>query len=227
MKEGQGKSPPSVSAVSRRDFIKLSGMAVVGIYMTGCKTGGLGREKAEWGFILVDTKKCQGCQSCMLACSLVHEGIISLSSSRIQVLNDPYGSYPDDITISQCRQCTQPACLAACPIGALARDPAHGNVATIDPAKCIGCKSCINACSWAPARAIWNNDAGYSQKCDLCASASHWDETGGPDGKKACVEICPLGAITFSKIIPAQDDPDSYTVNLRDRQWRKLGYPRF
>jgi Fe-S-cluster-containing dehydrogenase component len=100
-------------------------------------------------------------------------------------------------------------------------------VATIDPAKCIGCKSCINACSWAPARAIWNNDTGYSQKCDLCASASHWDESGGPDGKKACVEICPLGAITFSKIIPVQDDPDSYTVNLRDRQWRKLGYPRF
>ena len=213
MKEGQEKSPPSVSAVSRREFIKISGMAVVGIYMIGC-TPGLGRKKASWGFILVDTDKCQGCQSCMLACSLVHEGAISLSSSRIQVLSNPYGSYPDDITISQCRQCTKPACLEACPTGALARDHKHGNVATVNAAKCIGCQKCINACSWAPARAIWNNETKKSQKCDLCASASNWDERGGPYGKKACVEICPMGAIAFSHIIPAQDDPDSYNVDL-------------
>ena len=204
------KTALPLAAVSRRDFIKYSGLAIAGIYVTGC-TSGPGLKKASWGFILVDTNRCQGCQSCMLACSLVHEGALSFSNSRIQVLSNPYGRVPDDITISQCRQCTQPACLNACPTGALARDPGHEFVATIDPAKCIGCQKCINACSWAPARSIWNNETGKSQKCDMCANASHWGETGGPDGKKACVEICPRRAIAFSNIIPAQNDPDSYT----------------
>jgi len=213
MKKVTEKTSSSLAAVTRRDFIKFSGLAIAGIYTIGC-TPGLGLKKASWGFILVDTNKCQGCQSCMLACSLVHEGALSLSSARIQVLSNPYGSFPDDITISQCRQCTKPACMKACPTGALARDPKHQNVATIDPAKCIGCQKCINACSWAPARSIWNNEAGKSQKCDMCASASNWDETGGPDGKKACLEICPMGAISFSNVIPAQDDPDSYNVDL-------------
>jgi len=207
------KSISPLAAVSRREFIKFSGLAIAGVYVAGC-TPGLGFKKASWGFILVDMNKCQGCQSCMLACSLVHEGAINLSSSRIQVMSDPYGKFPDDITISQCRQCTKPACLKACPTGALSRDSAHGNVATIDPAKCIGCQKCINACTWAPARAVWNNETGKSQKCDMCANTPHWDETGGPNGKKACVEICPMGAIAFSHIIPAQDDPDSYNVDL-------------
>lgn len=47
----------------------------------------------------------------------------------------------------------------------------------------------------------------------MCASAAHWDETGGPDGKKACLEICPAGAICFTNIIPAQQDPDSYNFD--------------
>ena len=220
-----GKNSPQ--SISRRDFIKYSGMAVAGMYCIGCNPDGFGREKAEWGFILVDTKKCQGCKSCMLACSMVHDGSISLSTSRIQVFSDPYGCYPDDIEISQCRQCVSPACMAACPTGALARDPANGNVLTVDPALCNGCKICLAACAWSPARCIWSEDASQARKCDLCSAAAHWDEAGGPDGKKACVEVCPMQAITFSKVIPAQDDPDSYTVNLRNRQWGKLGYPRF
>lgn len=212
MKKMQDTAPTRLATVSRREFIQYSAMAIAGMYTIGCIPG-LGFKKASWGFILVDLKKCQGCQSCMLACSLVHEGALSLSNSRIQVLSNPYGSFPEDITISQCRQCTKPTCMKACPTGALARDPDHGNVLTIDAKKCIGCQSCINACAWMPARAIWNNETEKSQKCDMCASAVHWDETGGPDGKKACLEICPAGAISFTNIIPAQDDPDSYNVD--------------
>ena len=49
------------------------------------------------GYILVDTKKCQGCVSCMLACSLVHEGLESQSLSRIQIIQDDvYSGKPLD-----------------------------------------------------------------------------------------------------------------------------------
>ena len=45
---------------------------------------------ASQGYLLVDTKKCQGCATCMLACSLVHEGKQSLYLARIQVLQNPF-----------------------------------------------------------------------------------------------------------------------------------------
>ena len=49
---------------------------------------------------------------------------------------------------------------------------------------------------------------------------------GGPDGKQACVEVCPVGAIKFTAEIPVQAGDEGYKVNLRTKNWWKLGYPR-
>ena len=38
------------------------------------------------GYLLTDSKKSQGCQLCMMTCSLVHEGEVNLSLARIQVM---------------------------------------------------------------------------------------------------------------------------------------------
>jgi protein NrfC len=101
------------SEFSRRDFLKLSAGAVVGgavprLIWLG---NGLAAIPASGGYLLVDTRKCQGCMTCMLACSLVHEGRENLSLSRIQVIQNPFERFPDDITLEQCRQCVEPACL--------------------------------------------------------------------------------------------------------------------
>ena len=77
------------------------------------------------GYILVDSKKCQGCQSCMMACSMVHEGEINLSLARIQVMQNILSNWPDDIKIVQCRQCANPLCVPACPTGALYVDTSY------------------------------------------------------------------------------------------------------
>jgi len=211
--------------LSRRDFLKYSGMTVIGSALLGYSFDALGQETATWGFLLLDPKKCQGCATCMLACSLVHEGVTSFSRARIQVVQNSFGKWPDDLTVSQCRQCVTPACVAACPTGALHRDPFHNNVATVNRFKCIGCKQCVNACPYPPGRAIWNAEEGHSQKCDLCAAAPYWKEKSGPNGKKACLEICPVKAIMFTTIIPDQSTDDGYTVNLRDTVWGSLGFP--
>jgi protein NrfC len=184
------------------------------------------------GYLLVDIAKCQGCLSCMLACSLIHEGVESLSLSRIQIMQNSFASFPDDLTIEQCRQCVDPACVEVCPTGALAADVEHGHVRIVDKEKCIGCGLCFDACPFTPSRAFLAPDKAYddelkSRKCDLCANAPyHWDEAGGgPDGKQACVAICPVGAIAFTKEIPVQEGNDGYKVNLRDENWASLGYP--
>ena len=166
------------SEISRRDFLKTSGIVVIGVGFGGCVIpGGVAVSK---GYLLVDTKKCQGCMTCMLACSLVHEGFESLSLARIQVVQNPFKSFPDDINIAQCRQCVEPACLAVCPSGALHVDSANGNVRTIDEEKCIGCKSCVMACPFEPGRSIWNFQEDHAQKCDLCADFGLLEGTGRP-----------------------------------------------
>jgi len=172
------------------------------------------------GYIVVDPKKCSGCQTCMMTCSLVHEGKINTKLARIQVTQDPYGHYPDDIDVHQCRQCVNPACFKACPEpGAMFVDPENGNVRRIDRSKCDGCQECIQACPYTPSRVIWNHEESVAQKCDLCVDTPYWGEAGGPGVKQACVEACPMQAIDFTEEVPAQNGDAGYKVNLRGEGW--------
>ncbi|UCC96433.1 MAG: 4Fe-4S dicluster domain-containing protein [Phycisphaerales bacterium] len=180
---------------------------------------------AAGGYLLVDTKKCQGCMTCMLACSLVHEGKENLSLARIQVVQNSFAKFPNDITLAQCRQCVEPACLKACPTDALHVDQEHGNVRIIDAEKCTGCMSCVEACPHAPGRAVWDFEDEHAQKCDLCADTPFWNERGGPGGKQACVELCPVAALKFTEEIPKQDGDEGYNINLRGDGWKNLGFP--
>lgn len=208
--------------ISRRDFLKTSGIVVIGVGLGGCIIPG--DVAASEGYLVVDTKKCQGCLTCMLACSLVHEGFESLSLARIQIVQNPFKNFPNDINIAQCRQCVYPVCLKKCPTGALHVDSANGNVRTIDKETCIGCKRCVEACPFEPGRSIWNFQEGHSQKCDLCAVSDHWQEQGGPGGKQACVTVCPMRAIQFTAKVPFQLGDKGYNVNLRDESWGSWGY---
>ena len=209
-------------SISRRDFLKASGILVIGVGFGNCAI--INPIPAAKGYLLVDTKKCQGCLTCMLACSLVHEGFESLSLARIQVVQNPFANFPSDVNIAQCRQCVKPDCLAACPVGALYIDRKHGNVRTVNAEKCIGCKSCIAACPFPPVRPVWNFLEGHAQKCDLCAEARFWDKRGGPGGMQACVSVCPMKAIQFTATVPVQTGDAGYNVNLRDESWGLLGY---
>ncbi len=166
-------------------------------------------------YLVVDSGKCGGCQTCMLACSLVHEGRENTKLSRIQVIQDSYGHYPDDRKTYQCRQCVFPACVAACPTGACNVDTANGNIRTIDESKCIGCQRCVAACPYTPSRVIWNFETLKAQKCDLCANTPYWNEEGGVNGKQACVEICPQKAIQLTREQPSQVKDFGYEVLLR------------
>jgi protein NrfC len=224
------KQKASSVDISRRDFLKLTGAVSVGAGIADLFSNFIWMDNAiaafpaSQGYLLVDTKKCQGCLSCMLACSLVHEGRIGPSLARIQVMQNPFEKFPDDLTMAQCRQCADPECVKACPAGALHMDSENGNVRRIDIKKCIGCRACIQACPHDPARAMWNYEDKHALKCDLCVDSPFWDHKGGPKGKQACVEVCPLKAIQFTKKIPEQKGDTGYKVNLRGEGWKKLGY---
>ena len=217
---------------TRRDFLTGLGGIGVGAIFTGVLGGGLLKPDrafgvpASKGYIVVDEKKCSGCSTCMLMCSLVHEGEENLSLSRIQVINDPLGKFPNDMAQYQCHQCPFPACVEACPTGAMHVDTENGNIRTVDASKCIGCERCINACPFTPSRVQWNNLEKHASKCDLCQSTPYWSEKGGFEGKQACVESCPNKAVKMVHDIPSQTGEGGYTVNMRTPSgWGKLGFP--
>ncbi len=206
--------------VLRRDFLTIGGSAIAsGAFGSSAPTASAATNpsyKASTGYLVYDSRLCFGCQSCMFACSMTHEGEANPSLSRIQIIRDSpsFTKYPYDIVMSVCRQCITPLCVQNCPTGACHVDEQNGNVRMIDESKCIGCKTCIDACPQRPHRTIWNSAKKKSTKCDLCASAPSWSETGGPGGRQACVEICPAKAIKLVKETPPQSDTAGYDINL-------------
>jgi protein NrfC len=177
------------------------------------------------GYLVYDSRKCTGCTTCMLSCSLTHYGVHNLSLARIQIMQDSFGKFPDDVKMAPCRQCVTPPCVLNCPVGAAYVDEKNGNVRRIDMKKCIGCKTCIKMCPQQPHRTVWNHIENKSSKCDLCIdTAAYWNEKGGPGGKQACVEACPMKAIKFVAETPDQTETDGYDVKLRNEHWFKLGF---
>jgi protein NrfC len=228
MAESQ-KAPREKKAILRREFLAGTGAAIaagaVAVSATESAAAVLTQPAAQdakpsyaasTGYIVYDSRLCLGCQSCMFACSMTHEGEANPSLSRIQIIRDApsFTKYPYDIVMSVCRQCVSPLCVQNCPTGACHVDEANGNVRMIDQSKCIGCKRCINSCPQRPHRTVWNPAKKKSTKCDLCANAPYWSQQGGPGGKQACVESCPVKALKLVKDAPSQLDVTGYDVNL-------------
>ena len=162
------------------------------------------------GYLLIDTKKCSGCMSCMMACSLAHEGGINLNHARIQIKKNVFGTYPDDdIEQYVCRQCADAPCVAA----AASDGHTRAGVRGIDEEKCTGCRLCMKACSYEPSRIVFDDARRVALKCDLCSNTPYWKEEGGVRGRHACIDACSLSAIVFSRDLPPTED--DYEVNLR------------
>ncbi len=75
----------------------------------------------------------------------------------------------------------------------------------------------------SPAGSSGTRRGRWRSKCDLCAGARYRLEEGGPHGKQACVEVCPMRAIALIHKAPNQRGDDGYNVNLRNEHWAWLG----
>jgi protein NrfC len=234
-KKAESEKADAKKKYSRRDFLVTGGTVVAVDALIGTTpakaaaavaptpAAGTKYPKSQ-GYLVYDSKKCIGCTTCMLSCSLTHYGVQSLSLSRIQIMQDSFGKFPQDLTMAPCRQCVEPVCVRYCPVGAAFVDTANGNVRRIDQKKCIACKTCLKMCPQQPHRTVWNHEIKKSSKCDLCVeTTAYWNEKGGPLGKQACVETCPMKAIKFVAVAPDQEETDGYNVNMRNEHWLKLG----
>ena len=143
--------------------------------------------------MLLDAGMCLGCRTCENVCAAVHSRAGSFTGavlagekphSGVKIMQSGSG----EIFAKRCWQCQAPACVEACPVGAIQKDLPDGAVWG-DTETCIGCFLCEEAC---PIGAITRLEAeGHPFKCDLCR---------GRDGGPACVEACPTGALTFAEV---------------------------
>lgn len=105
-----------------------------------------------------------------------------------------------------CNHCANPACVAACPTGAMYRDEELG-VVLHDDGKCIGCGACVWNCPYGAVSL--SATTGVSQKCDSCIQRR------SRGLQPACVEACPMGALRWEGPVPPAGE----------RGWRQLQAP--
>lgn len=159
--------------------------------------------------VAVDTRRCVGCNACVLACK--GENALEPESARCWITSDTRGFYPDlrmEVRSERCNQCSDAPCVTNCPTGASHYGP--GGIVLVDAGLCTGCKACMAAC---PYEARFINPAGVADKCTFCV---HRVDRGLDP---ACVTNCPTHALTFGD---ANDPGSAVSRLLRERNSRVL-----
>jgi formate dehydrogenase iron-sulfur subunit len=199
--------------VTRRDFLKITGTAAgtAAAALAGVETAqarpALDPDRVG---VLCDFTLCVGCRRCEWACAdangLPHGSLESYddksvldamrrpSEHSLTVVNRypalPGQAKPMDVKVN-CLHCEHPACVSACPVSALQKDP-RGPV-TYDAGRCIGCRYCMVACPFQiPAYEYHNATTPRVMKCTLCSERTLVE--GLPP---ACVQICPQEALLY------------------------------
>ena len=149
----------------------------------------------RYGFV-IDQNRCIGCHACTVACKEEHN--IALGVNRTWVKYIEKGRYPDTrrhFAVLRCNHCDDAPCIEICPTVALFRRP--DGIVDFDNQRCIGCKSCMQAC---PYDALYiDPDRNTAAKCNF--DASRVDR----GYKPACEVVCPTQAILSGDL----DDPNS------------------
>jgi len=162
--------------------------------------------------MVVDLKRCVGCQACVIACKSEHntpQGVFQTS-----VLDREVGKFPNSNRIFLpvlCNHCEEPICTDVCPKQATyARED---GVVMIDFDKCIGCGACVEHCPYRARALVGDHRMLYPDgvtafekpvheeiprkvalKCDFCFHRID-------QGKlPACATVCPTQARVFGDL---------------------------
>lgn len=139
----------------------------------------------KYAFV-IDQRKCIGCHACTVACKAEHDVPIGVNRTWVKYIEK--GEFPNSrryFLVNRCNHCTDAPCVAICPTKALYKR-ADG-IVDFDSNRCIGCKSCMQAC---PYDALYiDPNSSTAAKCNYCA---HRTEVGL---EPACVVVCPEHAI--------------------------------
>lgn len=139
----------------------------------------------KYAFV-IDQRKCIGCHACTVACKAEHDVPIGVYRTWVKYIER--GTFPNSrryFLVNRCNHCDDAPCVKICPTKALYKRP--DGIVDFDSNRCIGCKSCMQAC---PYDALYiDPNTHTAAKCNYCA---HRTEQGM---EPACVVVCPEHAI--------------------------------
>ncbi len=164
----------------------------------------------NYGFV-IDNRRCIGCHSCTVACKTEHDDALGANKTWVKYVEK--GAYPDtsrQFSVLRCNHCNESPCTEICPVNALFER--EDGIVDFDPERCIGCKSCMQACPYDSIHI--DPDTETAAKCNYC---SHRIDSGR---QPACVTACPEDAIVAGDI----EDPESeisQVMSEHDLQARK------
>jgi Fe-S-cluster-containing dehydrogenase component len=163
--------------------------------------------------MVIDLKRCVGCNACTLACKQEHGTPDEIHYAR--VVTREVGTYPETkrtFLPVLCNHCKDAPCERVCPTGATYIRP--DGIVMIEKKKCIGCRACTVACPYMnrhfvekgmlddagdannPYQAVkvQGFEEGTMTKCNFCA---HRIDQGL---EPACVVTCPSEARIFGDL---------------------------
>ena len=180
----------------------------------------------RWGMV-IDLKRCIGCNSCTLACKVENGTPPGIFYRR--VLEKTTGKYPSvrrTYLPVQCMHCEDPPCVGACPSGVFKKR--EDGIVLVDSSKCYGARACRIACPYnaisfleeiktyypdgiTRTESMWyeNHMEGTAEKCNFCAE--RLDQGLMP----ACVLACPAEVMKFGDLNDPRSDV-SQLIKARD-----------
>jgi molybdopterin-containing oxidoreductase family iron-sulfur binding subunit len=189
----------------------------------------------RWAMV-IDLNKCReekGCTDCISACHEEHN-VPHFDNPKDEIkwiwkdefhtaFHDLAGEHiREDLehtpTLLLCNHCDNPPCVRVCPTQATWKREQDG-IVMMDWHRCIGCRYCVVACPYGSRSFNWRDPRpaideinpnfptrcrGVVEKCTFCEHRLAKGEA------PACVEACPVDAITFGDL----EDADGQVRHL-------------
>lgn len=137
--------------------------------------------------IHTDAGRCMGCRACETACKQEHRlpaGPRYVVITETETVEE--GTEKLQFHSIRCHHCEKPACIEACPSGAIVKRD-DGPV-LVNQDRCTGCRRCLSACPYGVPQF---GTGGRMEKCNLCVHRLDGGEL------PACVRACPAEAISL------------------------------
>ena len=180
---------------------------------------------------VIDLSICNGCYTCQFACKDEHVGNDwapiakpqpEIGQFWLKLDEQVHGSVPK-VKVSYrphlCMHCDNASCMSSCPVDGAIYQRDDGLV-IINPEKCTGCRSCVDACPYGVI--YFNEDINIAQKCTGCA---HLLDNGWSEPR--CVDACPTLALRFMDEDDAKEFIDGAEVwkpELKDTMQPRVYY---